>query len=312
MATFQSYNEQSYELSSHQSYSKTDVITYISQMINRSKFNDAISYIAQIKIPSIAYANEFYLNILEQLVKLMIYQGYQLKAEKIIEKARDRAFELELFDLYVKFNIWDSMVKQSLKRSYPSVPIFESLDNYYDDLTDDLLKSQLYLQASHLNDFIASQESFLKESYKLVTNGQTTRSNEQPYVEAAITNSLGVFYGLIGENEKCKNFLELSIAKGKTIGDKRRVAGSMTNLANLHYLEPQKAPETHLIGRSMIQESIKISEEIQCFEYAMIGNLLLAEYYQKRGKTTLSVPYYDNVYKLQIVRGIVEEPAKKV
>ena len=204
--------------------------------------------------------------------------------------------------------IWDSTVKQALKRSYPSVSIFEALDNYFDLINDDLVKAQVYLQASHLPEFIGSQESFLKEALRLVSNAD--KSTDQSFLELQVLNALGVFYGLIGENNLCKEILENCISKAKKLGDKRRAAGSMINLANLYYLDINQSPETQLIGRSMLQESIKLSEEIECIEYSTIGNLLLAEYYFNRGKSSQSLPYYEKVYTLQQKRGIITNQDK--
>ena len=60
----------------------------------------------------------------------------------------------------------------------------------------------------------------------------------------------------------------------------------------------------------MLQESIKLSEEIECIEYSTIGNLLLAEYYFNRGKSSQSLPYYEKVYTLQQKRGIITNQDK--
>ena len=298
------------------SASKDDILSYVSSLVNRSLFSEAIDYIGKIKLPAIAYADEFNLSVMEEFIRLLVFQGYHLKAETIIEKTKNRALDLylstenkNLLNLYVKFNVWDSTVKQALKRSYPSVPIFESLDNYFKEISDDLIKAQVYLQASHLNDFIGSQESFLKEALRLVLNVPKTQQ-QQPYIECQVLNALGVFYGLIGDLPTCRDILEECVSKATELGDRRRVAGSMINLANIYYLEMDQTPETQIIGRSMIQESIKISEEIECIEYATIGNLLLAEYYFKRGKSSQSLPYYERVYDLQTKRGIISNQEK--
>jgi tetratricopeptide (TPR) repeat protein len=307
------YNKATFETSESVSY--TDVLSYISQLINKSHFNEAINYISQIKLPAITFADEFNLSIMEQFIRLLIYQGYHIKAESIIEKAKSRALDLylakensEILNIYVKFNIWDSIVRQTLKREFPSVPIFESLDHYFELITDDLVKAHVYLQASHLFEFIGSQEHFLKEALRLVSN--TPRSENQAYIEIQILNALGVFYGLIGDLQICKDIFEETISKAKTLGDKRRVAGSMINIANIYYLDNNQTPETQLIGKGMLQESLKLSEEIDCVEYATIANLLLAEYYFKRGKSSQSLPYYEKVYSLQTKRGIIANQEK--
>lgn len=314
---YHTYNKATFESTSRlNTISKDDILLYIKSLINKSMFSEAIDYIGKIKLPAIAYADEFNLAVMEQFIKLLVYQGYHLKAETIIEKAKNRALDLylmknedqELLNLYIKFNIWESTIKQALKKSYPSIPIFESLDNYFESISDDLVKAQVYLQASHLHEFIGSQESFLKESFRLVSG--TPKSQNQAFLEVQIMNALGVFYGLIGEVNTCKDILEDCITKATDLGDRRRVAGSMLNLANLYYFDMENSPETQLIGRSMIQESIKISEEIECVEYATIGNLLLAEYYFKRGKSSQSLPYYEKVYELQTKRGIISNQEK--
>lgn len=302
------YNKATFESSA--TVSKIDVLAYLTEAINKSHFTDAIDYITKLKLPAIAYADEFNLSVMEQFIKLLIYEGYHLKAESIIEKAKNRALDLYLstdnkilINLYVKFNIWDSIVKQTLKRPYPSIPIFESLDNYFDQITDDTVKAHVYLQASHLNEFIGSQENFLKEALKIISNAP--KSLEQPYLEIQIMNALAVFYGLVGDISPCKDILEECISKAKELGDKRRVAGSMMNLANLYYFDMDQSTEAQLIGRNLLQESIKISEDIECVEYATIGNLLLAEYYFKRGKSSQSIPFYEKVYELQTKRGML-------
>lgn len=307
------YNKTTFESSA--SVSKIDVIRYIRQSVNRSSYSDVIDYIGQLKLPAIAFADEFNLSVMEQFIKLLIYQGYHLKAESIIEKAKNRALDLylssenpDLLNLYIKLSIWDCSVKNTLKRSYPSIPIFEALDNYFDLISDDLIKAQVLLQASHLHEFIGSQESFLKEALKLASNAP--KSPDQAYVELQVLNSLGVFYGLIGDINLCQEILEDCISKAKELGDKRRVAGSMINLANLYYLDSNQTPETHLIGRNLLQEAVKKSENIECIEYATIGNLLLAEYYFKRGKSSQSLPYYEKVYDYQLKRGILANQEK--
>lgn len=310
---YHTYNKATFESST--TVNKGDVLSYINQLINRSSFTEAIDYITKIKLPAIAYADEFNLSIMEQFIKLLIFQGYHLKAETIIEKAKTRSLDLYLsnespnvLDIYIKLCIWESNIKNTLKRPYPSVPIYEALDNYFDQITNDLTKAQVLLQASHLHEFIGSQESFLKEAMRLVTDAP--KSLNQVFFEIQVLNALGVFYGLIGETARCKDILEECISKAKEIGDRRRVAGSMINLANLYYLDNNQTPETHLIGRNLLQESVKLSEEIECIEYTTIGNLLLAEYYFKRGKSSQSLPYYEKVYDLQLKRGIMAQQEK--
>ena len=313
---YKTYNKITFESSN---VSEDDVLSYLSSLINKSHFSEAIDYITKIKLPAIAFADEFNLSIMEQFIKLLVFQGYHIKAESVIEKTKNRALDLyllneskSLLNLYIKLNVWDSIIKQSLKREYPSIPIFESLDNYFDLITDDSVKAQVYLQASHLHEFISSQENFLKESLKLISNSE--KSHEQPYIELQILNALGVFYGLIGDSNPCKEILEECISKAKELGDKRRLAGSMMNLANLYYFDMEQTPEAQLIGRSMLQESIKLSEDIECIEYETIGNLLLAEYYFKRGKSSQSIPYYEKVYELQTKRGMIanQEQIEKI
>lgn len=311
---YHTYNKTTFE-SSTTGVSQQDILNYISQLINKSSFNEAIDYISKLKLPAITFANYFNLAIMEQFIKLLVYQGYHLKAESIIDKAKNRALDLylvneepKLLNLYVKFCIWDSTVKNALKKDYPSVPIFESLDNYFDRLTDNLVKVRVLLQASHLHDFIGSQEAFLKEAFKLVSN--SPKSSSQAFLELQVMNALGVFYGLIGEMSLCKDILEECISKAKELGDKRRIAGSMINLANLYYLEANQTPETQLIGRNLLQEGTKLSEDIECIEYATIGYLLLAEYFFKRGKSSQSLPYYEKVYDLQLKRGILANQEK--
>ncbi len=307
------YNKATFESST--TVNKDDVLSYINQLINRSSFTEAINYISKIKLPAIAFADEFNLAVMEQFVKLLIYQGYHLKAETIIEKAKNRAFDLymsncssDLLDIYIKLAIWESNIKQTLKRAYPSISIFDALDNYFDQITNDLTRAQVLLQASHLPEFIGSQESFLKEAMSLVINAP--KSSTQLFLELQVLNSLGVFYGLIGETSSCKEILEECISKAKELGDKRRIAGSMINLANLYYLDTNQTSETQLIGRNILQESLKLSDEIECVEYSTITNLLLAEYYFKRGKSSQSLPYYEKVYDLQLKRGIMAQQEK--
>ena len=237
------YNKATFESSTV--VNKDDVLVYITQLVHKSSFAEVIDYISKIKLPAIAYADEFNLSIMEQFIKLLVFQGYHIKAESIIEKAKSRAFDLylannELLHLYLKLSVWDSVVRQALKRPYPSIPIFEALDNYFDLITDDLVKVQILLQASHLPEFIGSQESFLKEAFRLVSNAP--KSPNQSFLEIQVLNGLGVFYGLIGETSVCKEILEECISKAKELGDKRRVAGSMINLANIYYLDGNQTP----------------------------------------------------------------------
>lgn len=298
----------SIKYSKNYKYSEKEIFDYIQLMINKSMFSNAIEYINDIKLPPISFSTEFHLNVMEQFIKLLIYQGYYKKAESVIIKIKNRVFDLELVDLYVKLNIWDSIIKKNLKKSYASVPLFESLDIFFDDIEDEIIKAMVYLQASHLPEFIASQENFLKESYKIIS--KAPKSANQPYTELAVMNSLGVFNGLIGNLSTCKSILEKTIQKSNAIGDIRRESGSMTNLAYLYLLDPTMTPESHLMGRSMLQESLHLSEKVGALEFQSISNLHLAEYYKHRGKANLGMPYYNKVYDLQQKRGVIDKNEK--
>ena len=287
-------------------FSEREVLNYIKLMINKSMFSQAIEYINQIKLPPISFSTKFHLNIMEQFIKLLIYQGYIKKAESVVIKVKNRAFDLELVDLYNKLNVWDSVIKKSLNQSYASVPIFESLDIFYDDIEDDLVKVMILLTASHLPDFIASQEHFLTEANRILSETKNKSVPDYPYIKTTVMNAMGVFQGLLGDIHGCKSILEATIDEAKEIGDVRRTAGSMTNLAYLYFLDGSMTPESQLMGRSMLQDSIKLSEEIGALEYQMITNLHLAEYYKNRGKAKLAIPYYNRVYEIQKQRGIME------
>lgn len=291
-------------------FSEKEILNYIQLMINKSMFTQAIDYINKIKLPALTHSTPFHLHVIEQFVKLMIYQGYTKKAENVVLKAKNRAFDLELVDLYSQLNVWDSVIKVSLKQSYASVSIYEALDIFFDDIENDLVKVMVLLQASHLPDFIASQEHFLKECRNILSKTTMKSSHSYPYVETTLLNSIGVFHGQLGDLHTCKSILEETIEKAKDIGDIRRTSGSMANLAHLFFLDSSMSSESQLIGRSLLQESLKLAEQIGALEYAMISNLTLAEYYSNRGKAKLAMPYYKNVYSIQQKRGIIEQLTK--
>ena len=199
-------------------YSEREILNYIKLMINKSMFSQAIEYINQIKLPPIPFSTKFHLNIMEQFIKLLVYQGYMKKAESIIIKVKNRAFDLELVNLYTRLNVWDSVVKKSLNQQYASVPIFESLDIFFEDIDDDLVKIMVLLQGSHLPDFIASQEHFLQETQRILLETSQKTDPDFPYIETTVLNSMGVFLGLIGDLHGCKSTLEQCINKAKEIG----------------------------------------------------------------------------------------------
>jgi tetratricopeptide (TPR) repeat protein len=223
---------------------------------------------------------------------------------------KNRAFDLELVNLYSKLNVWESVIKKTLNQPYASVPIFESLDIFFDDINNDLVKVMVLLQASQLPDFIASQEHFLQESRRILSITPKKHDPNYPYIEVSLLNSMGVFHGLLGDLKTCKSLFESTISRAKEIGDMRRVAGSMTNLAYLYFLDSSMTPESQLMGRGLLQESLKLSEKIGALEYTMITNLHLAEYYKNRGKSKLALPYYKKIYEIQQQRGLIEQITK--
>jgi tetratricopeptide (TPR) repeat protein len=285
--------------------SKEKILVYINLLINRSRFKTALDFISQIHFPSLKIVQKWDLQILEAFIKLLIYQGFYNKALTLVNRSLVRAREIKQNDIISILLFWRGKIRLTLKDSY-HFDFYEAFELAKDLTENPILQSQTLLGLTFLSESIDKREEILLNALKVLKSNENSLTDMSiQYQEAQVLNALGIYYGLIGNNKLSSDYFNHCIELAKTLGDQRRIAGALLNHATLNFLKDRSDPEITLIGRSMIQKSIRISEQIDSHEYAALGYGNLADYYHKRKRSKETLSCLMKVYELQIKREII-------
>lgn len=295
----------SVDLYESQDSSQEKVIEYLTLLIHRSKFNSAIEYITKIHPPSIKIAEKWDLQVIEAFVRLMIYQGYHNKVLNVVDQALIRASEIDSNKLLLSFNYWRGIIALALKQSSYSY-LFKAYNLGKDLIDYPLYQSQALLGFSMLPEAIGHREEILLKSLYVLQDHQKNEFAFS-YQKAHVMNSLGIFYGLLQNYESSSFYFNQAITLAKSNDDKRRLAGSLINYANLNFLMNQNDPEILLIGRGMLKEAIKILEDIECLDYLALAHKSLADYYYSKDRKQEALAHITSVATIELKRDVLSE-----
>lgn len=286
----------------HTESAQGTALDYLISLVNQSKYELAIEYLARLNISSLKTAREWDLLILEAFVRLMVYQGYHKKALPLIIRSLNRANQIQNSSIMAQLLYWQGIVSLALKKPYQEFfdQAFE-ITNKNDECNLNI-KNQAILGMSLLDESIENREKILLHALKIANN--TMEENPtQRYQYAHILNSLGIYYGLL-RDERSIYYFEKVIILAKKIGDKRRLGGSLINHANLNFLSYSN-PELNLIGKGMLQEATKLCEEIEALEYAALGHRSLVEYYQHKGRREQALIHLTSLASIELKRELL-------
>lgn len=280
-----------------------EALNYASGLIDRSKYDEAIRYIAKTRLPPVERAVDWQLAMQEEFLRLLIYQGHQRKAQTLLPRALARAKALQNPALTMKFTYWSGVL--AIWENQPAADQMHQAYKLATELGDEPFLVGLALQGlGQVPELGSVREVYLEEALSMLQLAGFEKNPQQPFLEAQTLNSLAIYYGLLDDLVSAKSIFEETIDLAKRIGDVRRLAGTMINYASLCYLD-QKDHEISLVGRGMLQEAVRLSDSIQALEYSMVGHYVLADYYERRGNHKPALTHFRSVYELKKKRGML-------
>ncbi|MFW9928884.1 MAG: tetratricopeptide repeat protein [Candidatus Thorarchaeota archaeon] len=278
---------------------------FVHSLIDRSEFSTALSFFTKARLPKVETAVIDDLYFMEAFIRLLIVQGYQVKALPIIAKVIERLYTIEqqYSSLMAKVLIYNAQCLMAVEDHPHVISIYQSayniLENNHTNQSD---FGQIYLGLSQLDESVKDWELYLENALECFKRVQNCVG------EASALNAYGIYYGRLQDSGLALDFFQKAMEISQENHDLRRIAGCLNNQAVLIYLNDQNPNENK--GFNLINEAINISKKIVSLEFLVQHHKALVQFYHNKNDNISAIPHLQTIYELQEKRGLLSENRK--
>lgn len=278
----------------------------VQSLIDRSEFKEALVFLEKARLPCAEQAIEDDLYFIEAFVRLLIYQGYQIKALPIIDLILKRLHTLQLINtpFHAKILIYKAQILKTLKKNSDFLSLYQLAYDMLENTSENQsLFGYIYLGLSQEDLLVNDWEMYMENALECFQRANNTVG------EASALNAIGIYYGNLNDTELALDYFDKAMKIAYENHDLRRIAGILNNKAVVVYFRNE---DTENIGLEHLQEATEISSSIDSLEFLEQHHHAFVHYFERYHQFDKVFVHLHQIFKIQEKRGILTDDKKNI